>query len=122
MDSLCLFDEDTLITGSSDGGVRVVSILPNKLLAYLGLHAQDDTGFDLPVERLALSGDRRMLATTAHDNCVQLWDLKMLHDDASSSSGAPRVRVGRWACASHCCTCGGALLSRGIDCRRAVTA
>lgn len=92
MDALCLFDEDTLITGSSDGGVRVVSILPNQLLSFLGPHARDDSGIDdLPVERLALSGDKRLLASVAHDDCVQIWDLKQLHDD-SSSSGATRAQ------------------------------
>ena len=30
------FDEDTVITGSEDGLIRVVSVLPNKIIAILG--------------------------------------------------------------------------------------
>ncbi|GLC46097.1 hypothetical protein PLESTB_001033100 [Pleodorina starrii] len=74
--ALVAFDEDTLLTGSSDGGVRVVGVLPNRLLGILGQH-----NGDFPVERLALSSDRRVLASTSHDAAVKLWDLAVLHDD-----------------------------------------
>lgn len=46
------WDEDTILTGSSDGVVRVVGVLPNKLLGIVGEHSE------LPVERLALAADR----------------------------------------------------------------
>jgi hypothetical protein len=46
VDALVRLDEDTLITGSSDGLLRIVSILPNKMLGVLGEHA------DYPIERL----------------------------------------------------------------------
>lgn len=32
-------DEDTIVTGSSDGMLRVVSLQPNKLVGVLGEHA-----------------------------------------------------------------------------------
>ncbi|GLI62678.1 hypothetical protein VaNZ11_005354 [Volvox africanus] len=70
------FDDDTLLTGSSDGGVRVVGVLPNRLLGILGQH-----NGDFPVERLALSSDRRVLASTSHDAAVKLWDLSVLLDE-----------------------------------------
>ena len=40
------FDEDTIITGSSDGIVRILNILPNKLLGVVGEHAE------MPIERI----------------------------------------------------------------------
>lgn len=75
VDALVSFDEDTVISGSSDGVLRVLSVQPNKLLGVVGAHA------DMPVERLALSADRRLLASASHDNTVQLWDLSCLHDE-----------------------------------------
>ncbi|EFJ42378.1 hypothetical protein VOLCADRAFT_107315 [Volvox carteri f. nagariensis] len=74
--ALVAFDESTLLTGSSDGGVRVVGVLPNRLLGILGQHNED-----FPVERLALSNDRRVLASTSHDSAVKLWDLSVLLED-----------------------------------------
>lgn len=76
VDALVAYDDDTLITGSSDGALRIINVLPNKLLGVLGEHAEG-----LPVERLALSGDKRLLASTSHDNAVKLWDLSLLADD-----------------------------------------
>ena len=38
VDALVKFDEDTVISGSSDGALRVVGVLPNRLLAVVGEH------------------------------------------------------------------------------------
>lgn len=76
VDALVTYDEDTLITGSSDGALRIVSILPNKLLGVLGKHEED-----MPVERLAMAADKSLLASVSHDACVKLWDLSILQDD-----------------------------------------
>jgi hypothetical protein len=76
VDALVTYDEDTIITGSSDGALRIINILPNKLLGVLGEHEED-----MPVERLALAGDKSLLASMSHDACVKLWDLSILQDD-----------------------------------------
>ena len=52
VDALAEFDADTLLTGSSDGVIRIVSILPNRMLGVVGEHDA------YPVERLGLSHDR----------------------------------------------------------------
>ncbi len=67
VDALVAFDEDTLLTGSSDGVIRIVSVLPNKLLGVLGQHPD---GF--PVERLALSGVRLHGTVYAHSSSIAL--------------------------------------------------
>ncbi len=48
VDAIVKFDEDTVITGSSDGVVRILNVLPNKLLGVVGEHV------DMPIEKLAL--------------------------------------------------------------------
>ena len=52
VDALVAFDEDTVLTGSQDGLIRIISILPNSMLGVVGEHG------DFPVEALALSHDR----------------------------------------------------------------
>jgi len=69
VDALLKLDEDTLITGSSDGLVRVVEIQPNKLLGVLGNH----DGF--PVEDLQFSRDKRVIGSLSHDETVRMWDV-----------------------------------------------
>ncbi|BBN03233.1 WD repeat-containing protein 55 [Marchantia polymorpha subsp. ruderalis] len=75
VDALLKLDEETLITGSSDGMIRVVSILPNKMIGVIGEHA------DFPVERLAFSSDKSILGSASHDNTVKLWDVKYLLEE-----------------------------------------
>ena len=36
IDCMIQFDEDTIVTGSEDGLIRAVSVLPNKIVAVLG--------------------------------------------------------------------------------------
>jgi WD40 repeat protein len=76
IDSLVSFDNDTILTGSGDGCVRVLAILPNKLLGVLGTHGDEES-----IVQMCLSHDKRVLATVGHDEYVQLWRLDVLHDD-----------------------------------------
>uniref|UniRef100_A0A0D6R6E7 WD repeat-containing protein 55 n=1 Tax=Araucaria cunninghamii TaxID=56994 RepID=A0A0D6R6E7_ARACU len=78
VDALLKLDEDTVLTGSSDGIIRVVSILPNKMIGVIGEHAS------YPIERLAFSYDRRVLGSASHDNILKLWDVKYLHEGDES--------------------------------------
>lgn len=73
--SLIKFDEDTLLTASSDGLIRVVQVHPNKLLGVFGEHGEFD------IERMARTSDMRLLATASHDNTVKLWNLTVLADE-----------------------------------------
>jgi len=73
--SIVKFDEDTILTASSDGLIRVLSIQPNKMLGVLGAHSNFD------IERLAATADRSLLASASHDNSVKIWTLGELVDD-----------------------------------------
>ena len=68
-------DEDTIITASSDGLLRLVQIHPNALLGVIANHYD---GF--PVEGVGLSRDFGVMATFSHDSCVRLWDTSILMD------------------------------------------
>eukprot|EP01116_Phalansterium_solitarium_P023615 TRINITY_DN8376_c0_g1_i1.p1 TRINITY_DN8376_c0_g1~~TRINITY_DN8376_c0_g1_i1.p1 ORF type:complete len:390 (+),score=165.31 TRINITY_DN8376_c0_g1_i1:261-1430(+) len=76
-------DDDTVVTASSDGLLRLVSLLPNKLLGVLGEHGE------FPVELLKRSPDERWLASASHDQLVKFWDLNyLLVADKSSADAA----------------------------------
>ena len=77
IDAILKIDEDTILTGSSDGLIRAVQLLPNSLLGVLGGHDHD--GF--PVEGLGWSAGRRLVGSISHDEYIHLWDASLLNDD-----------------------------------------
>ncbi|KAI8885397.1 WD40 repeat-like protein [Backusella circina FSU 941] len=70
IDSICKLDEDTICTGSSDGLIRLVTVLPNEFQGTLGDH-----GEDMPIENLRLSHDKKYLVSSGHDDQLQFWDV-----------------------------------------------
>jgi WD repeat-containing protein 55 len=78
LDAILKLDEDTLLAGTSDGLLRVVSMHPNKLLGVLGEH---DHGY--PIESLQFTANRKFVGSISHDPYIRLWDTKklILHDD-----------------------------------------
>jgi WD40 repeat protein len=86
VDALAALDGDTLLTGSSDGLIRVIGLFPNRLMGILGVHGDDGA----PVERLAVGGGGggggaalRALASSGHGECVRLWDLGAFFEEDS---------------------------------------
>ena len=75
VDGLLKVDEDTLLTGSSDGLIRVVQIQPDKLLGVIG----DHEGF--PIEKLAFNSNHSFVGSLTHDNLIRIWDARILQDD-----------------------------------------
>ena len=73
--SIVPFDEEIVFTGSSDGIIRILNIQPNKLLGVCGEHS------DFDVEKLALSYDRKRLASISHDTMLKIWNTEFLFDD-----------------------------------------
>ena len=68
-------DESAVLTGSSDGLIRVVSLMPNRLLGVVGDHD------DFPVETMRYSVDRTLVASLSHDLVVRFWDVSCFLDD-----------------------------------------
>jgi len=79
IDALLKIDEDTVLTGSSDGLVRCVQLLPNALLGVLGSH----DGF--PIEGLGWSCNRNMVGSISHDEYIRLWDASLLKEEDDDS-------------------------------------
>ena len=75
IDAILKVDEDTILTGSSDGVVRVMQVHPDRLLGVLG----DHDGF--PVENLKFSHDRKIVGSISHDVNIRMWDASILTDD-----------------------------------------
>merc|ERR1711957_665508 len=74
-------DEDCIITGSSDGRIRVVAIQSKRqgggshIVGTLGQHGSDS------VESLALSADGSIVASCSHDQpAIRLWSAQRATD------------------------------------------
>ncbi|CAK9055776.1 unnamed protein product [Durusdinium trenchii] len=73
VDAMVKLAEDSIITGSSDGKLRVVAVhsksLHSQILGILG-----EMSAEYPIERLSLSPDASTLACSSHGRpSVQLW-------------------------------------------------
>ncbi|XP_047945771.1 WD repeat-containing protein 55-like isoform X4 [Salvia hispanica] len=65
-------DEDRLITGSENGIISLVGILPNRIIQPIAEHSE------YPVEGLAFSHDKKILGSISHDQTLKLWNLDEL--------------------------------------------
>ena len=84
VDALCTLDEDTVLTGSSDGLIRVVQLFPHKLLGIVGDHG------GMPVECVKRKGN--MVASLGHGSECKLTDLQpLLEGEDEEDTDAPQV-------------------------------
>ncbi|KAI0340452.1 WD40 repeat-like protein [Trametopsis cervina] len=67
----------TILTGSSDGLVRVVEILPSKLVGVVADHGE------FPVERVKvdMGGEGNWVGSVGHDEILKLTDLREIFED-----------------------------------------
>ncbi|KAI4320340.1 hypothetical protein MLD38_033835 [Melastoma candidum] len=72
VDTMLKLDEDRIITGSENGMINLVGILPNRIIQPIAEHSE------YPVEGLAFSHDRKYLGSISHDQTLKLWDLEDL--------------------------------------------
>ncbi|KAI8910947.1 WD40-repeat-containing domain protein [Gorgonomyces haynaldii] len=75
--SLVKMDDSSLLTGSSDGMVRAVHILPNKLIGICA-----DNG-ELSIESMSKSFDGKYLATCDHESVVKIWSTDISNADTA---------------------------------------
>lgn len=66
-------DEDTVITGGEDGLLRVVSILPNRVLSIVGDALDTEEGFH--IQDVTLSHDKNLVASCCPDDIVKVMDV-----------------------------------------------
>eukprot|EP00904_Undaria_pinnatifida_P000792 jgi/Undpi1/10713/HiC_scaffold_29.g13161.m1 len=107
VDTLLKLDEDTVLTGSSDGIIRVVSIQPDKFLGLLGDHE------DFPVESIKFSRDKTWIGSVSHDDKIRFWHAEYLFEEddddeeeekgetAGGASGVNAEGGGEGASSSH---------------------
>ncbi|KAI6041524.1 WD40-repeat-containing domain protein [Pisolithus marmoratus] len=74
----------TILTGSSDGLMRIVQLFPTKLLGIVADHGS------FPVERIAIdqSGEGRWVGSAGHEDVLKLTDLKEVLEDEDSNQDA----------------------------------
>ncbi|KAH8045190.1 hypothetical protein JL722_14341 [Aureococcus anophagefferens] len=89
VDVLLRVDDDVLLSGSSDGVLRVARVMPGlELLGVLGDHG----GF--PIERLDFSADRALVLSLSHDDVVRFFDARCLDDPTATTRRRRRRRRG----------------------------
>ncbi|KAL4230231.1 WD domain repeat-containing protein 55 [Mactra antiquata] len=76
VDCMVALSDDVICTGSFDGLIRAVNILPNRFLGVVGEHPGD-----LPVENLSLSRDKKWLASCSHDQKIKFWDIDCIKNE-----------------------------------------
>ncbi|CCF52653.1 hypothetical protein NDA11_002601 [Ustilago hordei] len=86
VDTLVTLDNETVLTGSSDGLVRVVQILPSKLLGVIASHD------GLPVERMRRKAN--VLGSIGHSHAVKFTDLTPLLDDDDGEGEGEEAEAG----------------------------
>jgi WD40 repeat protein len=81
VDAMLRFDEDCILTGSSDGRIRVVAVQSKRqgggshIVGTLGQHGSD------PIESVALSSDGTIVASCSHDQpAIRLWSAQRARD------------------------------------------
>ncbi|KAK4814745.1 hypothetical protein QYF61_026722 [Mycteria americana] len=72
VDCMVPITDSIVCVGSLDGVIRVVNILPNRVLGCVGQHLGE------PIEQLAVAPGGQLLASCAHDQKVKFWDISAL--------------------------------------------
>ncbi|KAL8194149.1 UNVERIFIED_CONTAM: WD domain repeat-containing protein 55 [Gekko kuhli] len=72
VDCLVPVTDSVVCTGSTDGVIRAVNILPNRVIGSVGQHVGE------PVEQLAKCPTGPLLASCGHDQKVKFWDISSL--------------------------------------------
>ncbi|KAI0269553.1 WD40 repeat-like protein [Russula aff. rugulosa BPL654] len=89
VDALCALpssypsSHNTILTGSSDGLLRVIELLPTRLVGVIADHG------DFPIERIAIdhAGEGRWVGSVGHDEVLRLTDLREVLEDEDERDG-----------------------------------
>lgn len=72
IDCMIPVNDNIVCTGSMDGVIRAINILPNRVIGTVGQHPGE------PIEQLAKSYDGKFLASCGHDQKVKFWDVSSI--------------------------------------------
>ncbi|KAI0267431.1 WD40 repeat-like protein [Gloeopeniophorella convolvens] len=81
IDALCALPpsypsaQSTILTGSSDGLLRVVELLPTRLVGVIADHGA------FPIERIAVAPAGRWVGSAGHDEVLRMTDLREVFED-----------------------------------------
>lgn len=90
IDALCSLpstypsSHSTILTGSSDGLLRAVQLLPTKLVGVIADHGT------FPIERIAVDhgGEGRWVGSAGHEDTLKMTDLKDVFEDEDKDDDA----------------------------------
>ena len=74
-DAIQKISENTMITGSADGVLRVASVFPNKIKGVLGEHSSKTSTTPEAIQSLAMGPSGDLVCSCAHDSTVKIWSL-----------------------------------------------
>ncbi|XP_071951859.1 WD repeat-containing protein 55-like [Antedon mediterranea] len=74
VDTCVKINENIICTGSVDGTIRAVNILPNRFLGVVGDHDE------FPIESMDVSHEGDLLASCSHDQKIKFWNISNLED------------------------------------------
>ncbi|XP_026883034.2 WD repeat-containing protein 55 [Electrophorus electricus] len=89
VDCIVPMTDSLLCAASMDGVIRVISILPNRVVGSVGQHTGE------PIEEIARSQDGRFLASSAHDQLIKFWDISCLPNTRVSDYRRRKKKDGR---------------------------
>ncbi|WVW81388.1 hypothetical protein I302_103380 [Kwoniella bestiolae CBS 10118] len=76
IDAIVALTPDVIATGSEDGMIRVLQVLPHKFLGVIASHEE------YPIERIKLDRNSKWLGSVSHDECLKLTDVSDLFEDS----------------------------------------
>ena len=87
IDALVSLGPSILATGSSDGLIRVMGVLPTKFMGVIGDHGE------FPIERMKVSSDSKWLASMSHNDELMMTRIDDMFEDSDGEDAAEDYAV-----------------------------
>ncbi|TIC34509.1 monoubiquitination-related protein [Wallemia mellicola] len=87
IDALVSLGPSILATGSSDGLIRVMGVLPTKFMGVIGDHGE------FPIERMKVSSDSKWLASMSHNDELMMTRIDDMFEDSDGEDAAEEYAV-----------------------------
>ncbi|XP_005459193.1 WD repeat-containing protein 55 [Oreochromis niloticus] len=89
IDQILPITDSIMCTASTDGYIRAVNLLPNRVIGCIGQHVGE------PIEELTKSWDSRFLVSCAHDQLIKFWDISSLPNTTVNEYRKRKKKNGR---------------------------